>query len=62
LKNRIKIIDATANPIITIIGYGSSNSFTNGAPIVIVFDTKTTIFVAVVLYLKGNILSSWKAV
>jgi hypothetical protein len=44
--------------IITIIGNGSSISFTNGAAIVIVLETRTTIFVAVVLYLKGNILSS----
>ena len=44
--------------IITIIGKGSSISFTKGAPIVIVLDISTIIFVAVVLYLNGNILSS----
>ena len=48
--------------IITIIGKGSSISFTNGAPIVTVLDTRTIIFVAVVLYLNGKILSSWNAV
>jgi hypothetical protein len=42
----------------TIMGIGSSNSFTNGAPIVIVFETKTTIFIAVVFLSNGNILSS----
>jgi hypothetical protein len=50
------------SPIITIIGVGSSSSFTNGAPIVIVFETRTTIFIAVVFLSNGNILSSWKAV
>jgi hypothetical protein len=44
--------------MITTIGNGSSISFTKGAPIVIVLETSTTMFVAVVLYLKGNILSS----
>ena len=50
------------SPIITIIGVGSSNSFTNGAPIVIVLETRTTIFIAVVFLSNGNILSSQKAV
>lgn len=56
------MIEAAAKVVITIIGIGSSNSFTNGAPIVIVFETRTTMLVAVVLYLNGKILSSWKAV
>jgi hypothetical protein len=46
------------SPIITIIGVGSSSSFTNGAPIVIVFETRTTILIAVVFLSNGNILSS----
>jgi len=46
------------SPIITIIGVGSSSSFTNGAPIVIVLETRTTIFIAVVFLSNGNILSS----
>ena len=62
LKKRINMIEAAAKVVITIIGIGSSNSFTNGAPIVIVFETRTTMLVAVVLYLNGKILSSWKAV
>jgi len=42
----------------TTIGIGSSSSFTNGAPMVRVFDTKIIIFVAVAFLLNGNILSS----
>jgi hypothetical protein len=58
LKNNIIIKLRADNPIITSIGVGSSSSFTNGAPIVMVLDTSTTIFIAVVFLSNGNILSS----
>ena len=58
LKNSIMIKLRADSPIITIIGVGSSNSFTKGAPIVIVLETRTTIFIAVVFLSNGNILSS----
>ena len=44
--------------MITTIGIGSSSSFTNGAPIVIDFDTKIIILVAVAFLLNGRTLSS----
>lgn len=49
---------AMARTMITTIGMGYSSSFTNGAAIVSVFDTKTIIFVAVAFLLNGNTRSS----
>jgi hypothetical protein len=49
---------STAKTIMTTIGIGSSISFTNGAPIVMDFDTKIIIFIAVAFLLKGSSLSS----
>lgn len=44
--------------IITTIGIGSFNSFTNGTPIVKNFETKIIMLTAVAFLEKGNNLSS----
>jgi hypothetical protein len=46
---------------ITIMGIGSSSSFTKGAPIVMDLLIRNMILIAVALLLKGKILSSSKA-
>jgi len=58
LKKFTMTILAMARTMITTIGMGYSSSFTNGAAIVSVFDTKTIIFVAVAFLLNGNTRSS----
>jgi hypothetical protein len=58
LKKNININEKNATPIITIIGIGSSSSFTKGAPIVAVLDINTIILIAVAFLENGNTLSS----
>jgi hypothetical protein len=58
LKNKTIISYRVDIPIITIIGIGSSSSFTKGAPMVTALHTKIIILNAVDLLLNGNILSS----
>jgi len=52
-------MDVIDNTIITTIGTGSSASFTNGAPIVAVFDTNIIRLMADAFLENGNIRSSW---